>query len=359
MTFPTGSGPDRAEREALERLLPPPAEQDLPEGRHLHHKERLMNLIDSDREQGNGRSLPTPSPVRRRVLRAAVVMPVAALAVAAALTGTLLATGDHGNAAAAGPGAASAGAGPAGGADVLLGRIAQVASARDIPRVRDDQLVYVKTLGAGASRQSDGTFVMEPVAQREEWVSQKPGRVVRLGMTYEHGEYMPWSEFVPAGDKHPGLPEGILRPTYSWLASLPTDPDALLARLYRITPKDSDDRTKGDRDQAVFQEVGYLLRDTVMPAPNAAALYRAAAKIPGVTLTRDARDVSGRHGIAITRVDERASTASEWIFDKHSLAYLGDRSYLTADSAAGKKGAIMDEYAVLASGVVDAYKQRP
>lgn len=45
------SGSERAEREELARLLPAPAERDLPLGRHLHHKDTLMRQIDQDRDR--------------------------------------------------------------------------------------------------------------------------------------------------------------------------------------------------------------------------------------------------------------------------------------------------------------------
>ena len=70
---------------------------------------------------------------------------------------------------------------------------------------------------------------------------------------------------------------------------------------------------------------------------------KAAAKIPGVTRTEDAVDVAGWHGVAISRVDKRASMATEWVFDRRDLTYLGDRTYLAKDTRMGKKGMVMSE----------------
>ncbi|MEH0530581.1 CU044_5270 family protein [Streptomyces stelliscabiei] len=158
---------------------------------------------------------------------------------------------------------------------VLLDRIADVAAKTEVEPVRDDQLVYVKSLTAGAEAVEDGPYEPGELHRREVWVSQEPGPVKQLALHYEGGAYSPLRELLPPGS--PGVPAGIDRPTYRWLASLPTDPDDLLAELYRLT------RTwKGEeKAQAVFDRIGELLGETVMPARTAAALYEAAARIPG------------------------------------------------------------------------------
>ena len=61
------------------------------------------------------------------------------------------------------------------------------------------------------------------------------------------------------------------------------------------------------------------------------ALYRAAAKIPGVMLVDDATDAAGRHGVAIARPDETRGARSEWIFDRKTFAYLGERTVQMRD----------------------------
>jgi hypothetical protein len=63
--------------------------------------------------------------------------------------------------------------------------------------------------------------------------------------------------------------------------------------------------------------------------------------------------------VGIRRVDGHADWATEWIFDRHSLEYIGRRSYLTADGPLGKKGTVMDESAVLERAVVDKWRERP
>lgn len=330
------------EREELARLLPALPERDLPAGRHSHHKDRLMQLIDDDRTPATA-SAPQDRPTRPGLLRPAVWMPTAALALAGALTVGLVTTMDSGY-----------GVQPSDDetAVVLLDRIADVAAKTEATPVRDDQLVYVKSLDAGAECQEDGPCEPGQLSERETWWSQEPGPVKRLALSYQDGGYVPLRELLPPGS--PGTPAGIDRPTYQWLASLPTDPDELLDELYRLTRTE-----KGqEKAQSVFDKIGELL-GKVMPPRTAAALYGAAAKIPGVQRIEDAVDPAGRHGVGIRRVDKRSTIATEWIFDRDTLAYLGERTYLSKDGSMGKKGTILGETAILKRAVVDEYRERP
>ncbi|WP_413798721.1 CU044_5270 family protein [Streptomyces iranensis] len=346
-----GSGPARPERERedaayedaahedsareeLAWLLPPvPAERDVPSAPYLHHKDRLMQHIDDDQNR-------TPAPARkvlRRLPRPALLMPAAALALAGALAITLTSGGDSGD-----------GARPRETATVLLDRIAGTAAKSDVKPVRQDQFVYVKSLTAGAEMKEDGSSKLEPRHEREVWMSQQVKRITKTGETKENGE---WGRMAELG----GSPAGVHRPTYQWLASLPTDPDALLKELYRMTEPDEGQ----EKAQAVFSRIGSFLGETVMPPENAAALYKAAAKIPGVTRKEDAVDAAGRHGVGIARVDKGWGVATEWVFDRDGLTLLGERSYRTTDLGAGKKGDVMEKTAYLKRGIVDHYRQRP
>ncbi|AGP58636.1 CU044_5270 family protein [Streptomyces rapamycinicus] len=322
-------------REELARLLPPvPAERDVPSAPYLHHKDRLMQHIDDDQNR-------TPAPARkvlRRLPRPVLLMPAAALALAGALAITFTGGGTSGDTTAQ----------PRETATVLLDRIAGTAAKSDVQPVRQDQFVYVKSLTAGAEMKEDGSSKLEPRHEREVWMSQQVKRITKTGEIKENGE---WGRMAELG----GSPAGVHRPTYQWLASLPTDPDALLEELYRMASPDED----VEKAQAVFNRIGSFLGETVMPPENAAALYKAAAKLPGVTRKEDAVDAAGRHGVGIARVDKRSGEATEWVFDRDSLTLLGERSYLTRDVGAGKKGDVMEKTAYLKRGIVDHYRERP
>jgi hypothetical protein len=99
---------------------------------------------------------------------------------------------------------------------------------------------------------------------------------------------------------HPDLRE----PTYTYLTTLPTDPDALLATIRAAVgvPAGSKPGAVPDPDMEVFSIIGGLLSQAGMLPPQlGGALYRAAARIPGVTLVADAVDAAGRHGIGVRR----------------------------------------------------------
>ncbi|MEU6550512.1 CU044_5270 family protein [Streptomyces sp. NPDC046915] len=307
-------------RSEAEELLSAPAEWDLPRNRHLHHKDVLMQRIDQD-------LTPSPraaAPRRRTLLRPAVLLPAASMALAGALVVTLA----GGDGSTPKGGTATAGPARANHASVTLGRIAAAAMETDTSPVKDGQLVYVKTLLRANKGTFEGPVELGALHTSEEWTVQNPAPVKTAGWLKETGKdaVMP-GETIPIEEGGTPVPAGWNRPTYKWLASLPTDPDALLRLIYSKTKADETE----SHDQAAFDKIGDLLSGTVMPAANNAAFYKAAAKIPGVTELPDVTDAAGRHGLGITREDPRSVIRDVWIFDKHSLAYLGARSYMTKD----------------------------
>ncbi|WP_037619661.1 CU044_5270 family protein [Streptomyces aureus] len=353
----------RRTEDALE-LLSAPAEWDLPPGRHLHYKDVLMQQIDQDLGHTPA-AAPTPTPAqplaaapapapRRRLARPAVLAPLAATVLAGTLAVTLTGTGvGHGPAPA--DRAASVGA-RAQNASVTLNRIAVAAMTSDVTPVRDDQFVYVKNLTVENKGTFDGPVELGAPHTVETWTSQDPKPLKTLGWMRESGKdaVMP-DETIPI-ESSDAVPVGIDHPTYAWLSSLPTDPDDLLALLRReVRVSDGE-----SREQAVFSLIGDLLSQTLMPPRNTAALYKAAARIPGVEQIPDAVDVAGRHGIGITREDASSATRDEWIFDKHSLAFLGARGFITHDERKGiTSDTLTGSTAVLRRAVVDRHDEKP
>ncbi|MEV8554637.1 CU044_5270 family protein [Streptomyces glaucescens] len=235
-------------------------------------------------------------------------------------------------------------------AAALVNRISDAAEERATPIVRDDQFVYTREKTRGADLTS-GKAVLGPLMDREMWAAQEPRPLHKLGLIREDGDTFPIN--AELGDTD-GTPAGITRPTYRWLSSLPTDPDKLLVYLYAKTPQ-AEGR---ERDQAVFEQIGSLLGG-VMPSRTAAALYRAAAKIPGVTSAPQARDAIGRRGLGIARDDTRYSIRTEWVFDEKDFSFLGSRSYLAKDTSYGKAGTLLSSEAELELAIVDKAGQQP
>ncbi|MEV5900977.1 CU044_5270 family protein [Streptomyces sp. NPDC052127] len=359
---------ERAELDELRRLLPagPVERQVLSPGRRSHHKDVLMQLIDRDhdrdRERSNADATARPRPRLPRLPRlprpALVAGSVAvAVALAAGLTVGIGAGRDDGGTAAR-PGASSTAAGGGSrGAVVTLDRIAAVALRTDVEPVGDGQFVYVRSTGAGNEGAFDGPVVLGKMHERQVWFSQRQGPVTDVGLIREYGQDWPIEVGVPDGTdpKDAAVPAGFDRPTYAWLAALPTDPDALLKLLYADTRAEEGE----DKDQEVFGRIGDLVGEQIMPSATAAAFYRATARIPGVTEVADAVDAVGRHGIAIAREDTRHGTRTEWIFDPGTLEYLGVRTVFSRDTERAEAGTVYDTSAVLERAVVDKSGQEP
>ncbi|MEU5362390.1 CU044_5270 family protein [Streptomyces sp. NPDC005925] len=313
---------------------------DLPDDRRSALKRDLLRRIDADLATA------PRTAARRFLVRPLVVLPAVALAVT-----TLLLTAVPGDPHDTPPHRTAA---PVADADagVWLDRAATVASRRDAPAVGDDQLVYVRSLVRDNTAAFGAPARLGPPHRREIWTVQTPGPVSRTGTLRETGPgaVMP-GRFVPIEQGGSGAAPGMSRPTHAWLAGLPTDTGALLALLRdQVSPADG-----RSVDHAVFDVIGELLHETVVPPPVASALYRVAAGLPGVTVSGGAVDAAGRPGIGITLDDGHAATRSEWIFDRDTLAFLGDRSYFTGHG--GTPDVLFHTSAVLRRTVVDRLGQ--
>jgi hypothetical protein len=113
--------------------------------------------------------------------------------------------------------------------------------------------------------------------------------------------------------------------SYEDLARLPTDPVALAAVI-----RERAARTKVPIDDEMFVVIGDLLRQQEAPPAVRAALYRVAAGIAGVELIGDARDHSGRPGVAVAKTSSYTGVRqrSVLIFDPRTSALLGEEDVL-------------------------------
>ncbi|GAA2229997.1 hypothetical protein GCM10010232_15350 [Streptomyces amakusaensis] len=341
---------DEAERLDLAGLLPPPPVPALgPDREPLLRETLLREAALADRPAG--RAARTPRPRRRPVLW--IVAPAVACALALGVVVTVDLPDASGRDERAVPGDTAPGSPEAA---RLLGRVALAAAAGNRPAVRTDQFVYVESKVAHASRSAGGGPVtLPPARSRQVWLSADGSRP---GLLRVPGE--PDTPLRAGGPVHtlesrgatprPGtLGEAgpsIGDPTHQYVASLPTDPDALL-RLIR-------DQTRGqgqNPDQRAFTAIGELLTETWAPPQVSAALYRAAAKIPGVTVTGSAVDAAGREGVAVARTAHGEQT--QWVFDRTSHAFLGERTVLTRDGDAGPAGTVVGTSAILTRAAVD------
>ncbi|MGW4059212.1 CU044_5270 family protein [Amycolatopsis sp. NPDC004747] len=136
----------------------------------------------------------------------------------------------------------------------------------------------------------------------------------------------------PNGDPKEQLPvsepkePGVDHPTLSWVASLPTDPERLLA-VFRAAAGTT---TRHDADYLTFKTAaGFAARaDALLTPAVRTALYQAIALLPGIQRVPGQVDLTGRAGVAIGRNGE--GFRSEIILDPVTSRVLGTRMVATA-----------------------------
>ncbi|MEO3976132.1 CU044_5270 family protein [Streptomyces sp. CAU 1734] len=327
-TSSSASGTEAEERAALSAEFAPPPYPEPEPLRTRRRKEHLLREIDRAAAAGERR------PARRS--RFAMVLVAAVAAGSVGVGANVLLESEPGGQA---PAAATRES-----VD-LLERAALAAYERPRTEVLDRQYAYVKTVGRSATlteKPDGGMRLGSQDESMEQWTA-----VDGSGQTLRRRDGAP-DELIGA----PGAKASLNSPTYNLLAELPTDPDALLKRIQadaELNHGAGSDSTTGP-DQQAFVAIGDLLRHSVAPPEVSAALHRAAARIPGVTLVPDAVDAVGRKGVAVARVHH--NERYEWIFDRSSLRLLGERTVALKDSAWGKAGATVSTIALIDSGIV-------
>ncbi|MER5351529.1 CU044_5270 family protein [Kitasatospora sp. NPDC002551] len=336
------------ERAELDRLVPGPARPELSADRHRLLRGHLMSEIRETK----------PARARRgRLGWVAVPALAGGLALAVVLSGGGAGTpAPPQQAQQQSTGGTTLNAAPVG-AVQLLTQAADTAAGKPDPKAGKNQFVYVDSLVAFSSlNMATGESKVDPAHRRQIWLSVDGSRHGVLKEERGDGKAIAPEKTKP-GDPaprtdggmwlDPNAKPGLNAPTYAYLATLPTDPDALLKKIYA--------ETKGmgpGPDQEAFVTIGDLLREQLAPPAVSAALYRAAAKIPGVTAVDDSVDASGRHGVAVAR--ENGGIRTEWIFDPKTHEFLGERTVVAAEgNELGKPGTVTGHSAVLGRTVVD------
>ncbi|MFE5797698.1 CU044_5270 family protein [Streptomyces sp. NPDC056503] len=248
------------------------------------------------------------------------------------------------------------------GASAVLSRAALAAASAPAPDARPEEFVYVESLVSRAGLPAGGgAAVVEPVHRRQVWLSADGSR---SGLLREEGTRdtelsprLPVYELEGPGAEprrtfmEPEEPS-VTAPTHAFVAGLPTGPEELL-RLVREQTR----AAGGDADQRAFSAIGTLLAETWAPPRVTAALFEAAARIPGVVVVPSARDAAGREGVAVART--AGGERTQWVFDRSTSAFLGERTVLVSDSATGRAGTVLSETAVLTGGGGGGAGRRP
>jgi hypothetical protein len=269
-------------------------------------------------------------------------------------------------------------AAPTASAAELADQAATAAAAQPVPTPRPHQWVYTKELrveSGGAKPWThehwvrvDGEKFVRPTSDRR---AARPRDVRR-----ERMQLLPIPQGCPPGQPARIRPAVGLGRYFPDPAAVPTDPDGLLAAVYRLVEDPAcAPIAVGDTVQdRAFMLIDGLLQG-VLPAEVRAALYRALATIPEVTVVQAATDAAGRRGVALARAAAiEGAGSSGWlrleiILDRDTYRYLGARTVVTRDhlipNGGGPrgtrfgKGQVLVSRAQLALAVVDAPCQRP
>jgi len=242
-------------------------------------------------------------------------------------------------------------------------RAARVAAAQPDLHPRPHQWTYLEVRWA-APRGVIGSYGVGPGPKTlRQWIRIDAKRVAveQRGRLYQTRNYQ-LSSVYPVR-------------SFAYVRRLPTDPQALLARLY-ATFSPGGERPYGklrfsreEQHRRVFRLAMELLWTNVAPSGVQAAIYQALSRIPGVQLQRDAVDAAGRHGVAFARIND-GRVREEIILDPRTYQFLGWRRIAVkgfvdrGSTTAGRhprvtKGTILESQARTAAAIVDRPGQRP
>ncbi|MFI6032904.1 CU044_5270 family protein [Streptomyces sp. NPDC051315] len=371
----TPSRQSPAEWEETASLLPQTA-RDLPTGRHQFHKERLMARIQQDLQQGDGtretgRMTPAPhdpSPARPkarrfRLPRPAITLPAMALALAGAVTvGSIMNDGNgvQSDGLATGPALTTQlGTPTTQGVPQLLDEISLAAAEARNPVIKPGQYVYIESKSADTYVRHDGdkaSLESHALHRRQIWQSADGTKGWLIDPAVNDD---PAGETLSLPDEQGNTPvAGLNNPSYDFLTKLTTDPDRLLAMIYKAAEGHGN-----SPDQQAFTTIGDLLGESYPPTELYSALFKAAAKIPGVVVVQNVKDAIGRPGVAVARLDETSGAREEWIFDARSHVFLGQREVQVRaskeDGGLVTPGTINYTSAIVKRAVVDGMREVP
>lgn len=233
-------------------------------------------------------------------------------------------------------------AGWRGGASTAAAAVLEQAASSAIefsdPVVGDGEYLLVETkamyvtVGNGAAFPTLNTEQMYIPADRDDdWVWLRP-------LNQPYGSFGPESQ--AASDKHfagiyadidKDYIEKLRAPAGRWygrdseisseaLSDLPRDPQRLLNFIYRTNYG-----AGPSRDGAALNFIADQLRSGPVPADVRAALYQAAALIPGVEFVEDQATLDGRTGTAIGRVETEGDFRQDIIVDPDTGLFIGER----------------------------------
>ncbi|GIM94122.1 CU044_5270 family protein [Paractinoplanes toevensis] len=218
------------------------------------------------------------------------------------------------------------------------------AEARTQPALvaKPGQFVYVESIDATdnvENLETKPTWVPPKEINRKIWLAADGVKAGLLRTTV-----------VKTGEVNEMPLDGRTAPAY--VTDLPTDSKKMRDWLY------SGPDTGNGADATAWNKIGDTLREQYLPPDAQAAIFEAAATIPGTTLVKQA-DVAGRKGIAVSRLADSKDVRFDYIFDARTYDFLGERVVVVGDLKPYPKGVVSRWTAQLRVAIVDRAGQLP
>lgn len=222
--------------------------RDLPTGRHQFHKERLMAQIHEqvqreERTATTGMTAAAPQKARRfRLPRPAITLPAMAAALSAVVVAGVVTVGGDGSGVrdsgvATGPALTTdVGTASAKGVPQLLDQISLAAAEGDHPTVKPGQYIYIESVLADTfvkTVDDKSSLASHELHRRQIWESPDGVKGWLIDPAVNDS---PEGETLTLPDEQGNTPKADLgSPSYDYLTKLTTDPDELLAKIYKET----------------------------------------------------------------------------------------------------------------------------
>jgi len=129
---------------------------------------------------------------------------------------------------------------------------------------------------------------------------------------------------------------------------LPRDPAQLLRKIYELNGNSGQ-----SRDGQALEWITSALERGTAPAEFRAALYQAAALIPGIEITEQQATLNGSTGVAIGRLEPANNVRYDIIIDPRSGQYIGERE-VTLSAYASFPAGTTTSWTTVTTSVVDA-----
>lgn len=259
-------------------------------------------------------------------------------------------------------------------AAAVLNRAALAAMRQRPLTAAPSQYLYIKSVENAATFNPPSSKAVWTVSLYETWLSVSG---VRNGLLRERplASTAPgkptgrWRSTVLPGCHHGRSPDGgrmvtvkgkkvvalgvngPCTPQPAVLTGLPVTTGGMIAYLYHHLAG------QNPPDEQAFITAGDMIRGQYLTPRALAALFRAVAQIPGVTVVHNAVTADARRGIAVQRIYKGIS--EQLIFDPVTFAFIGEREVAVSTASGLRPGTVTDSLAVLQAAIVSHAGEHP